>query len=167
MTEPSLHCSLPFAILCRLGFNLPFCIVSSILAIVPDFDVLFKMHRSVTHSLLPYLPALILALFLHPYDELISNLLYAAWLALSSHILLDLLDGYSPALWPVVKDEFSISIKADAKFGHSFLILPRFELKRRKFSSRPFHEFEAELVTGEGLIISLLLILLSVLPLVR
>jgi len=167
MAEPSLHFSLPFAIFSYLGFSLPFCIFSSIFALVPDFDVLFKRHRSITHSFLIYVPILILALVLHPFNGKMSEFLVAAWFALSSNVFLDLLVGYTPALWPIVRDEMSVSVEASVRFGRSFLVVPRLEIKKRKFLAESFDELEATMVTSQGLLISLLLILLSLLRFIR
>jgi len=91
----------------------------------------------------------------------------AIWLAFTFHVLIDLLDGYCVALWPVLKDELSISMEVDVRFDSPFLILPKFGLKRRRFVAMPFEELEARLATSLGLLISVLLVLLSLLHITR
>jgi hypothetical protein len=163
--EPSLHFSIQFFVFSLLGFSPPYCFLLSFLALLPDFDVIFKVHRSVSHSFIVYLPVLLLALILHPFNFQHSLLLLAAYLSLASHVLLDTLGNYTLAFWPVVKDEFSIIIGFNVKFGSPLSLIPKICLRRRKHFKSYFKGFEVQVATGEGLLISFILLLPSLVKL--
>ncbi|MGB9896071.1 MAG: metal-dependent hydrolase [Thermoproteota archaeon] len=165
--EPSLHFSIPFFIFSFLGFSLPYCFLLSFLALLPDFDVFFKVHRSETHSFLVYLPILFLALLLYSFNAQLSLLLLAVYFSFTSHVLLDTLGGYTLALWPIVGDELSISVNFNIKFGSSFSLIPKISLIRKKHVRSYFKEFEVRFATGEGLLISFTLLLVSLVKLFK
>ena len=165
--EPSLHFSIPFFIFSFLGFSLPYCFLLSFLALLPDFDVFFKVHRSATHSFLVYLPILFIALLVYPFSVQISSIFLAVYFSFTSHVLLDTLGGYTLALWPIVEDELSISFNFNIKFGSSFSLIPRVSLSKKKYTKAYFKEFEVRFATGEGLVISSILLLASLFKLIK
>jgi len=61
MPEPAIHFSVPFAVLAFVGLDIRLCFLASAVALLLDLDVLFRRHRSATHSLLVYVPILALA----------------------------------------------------------------------------------------------------------
>mgnify|MGYP001112114980 CR=1 FL=1 len=161
MAEPAIHFSVPFAILSYAGFDLTPCLLASAIALLPDFDVLFRVHRSITHSFLLYVPIAILGALVRAIDPSVSSLMLVIWLSLSSHPLLDLIGGYSPALWPLLKQEISLSIVFNVRFGRSFQFEPILKVLRRPLELKPFDSLEAAALTGEGILISILLLALS------
>lgn len=166
--EPSLHFAIPFFVFSFLGLSLPYCLVLSFLSLLPDFDVFFNVHRSTTHSFLVYLPILFFALLIYPFNIQVSLLLIAAYFSFSSHVLLDTLGGYTLALWPIVKDEISILVKFNIKFGSSFSLIPKVNLiRKKKHIKNYFKEFEVQFATGEGLLISIILLITSLLKLLK
>jgi len=167
MPEPAIHFSVPFALLAFLGFGPNFCFIASAVALLPDLDVLFRRHGSATHSLLTYVLILALAFLLPAQATRASDCLTAIWIALSSHVLIDLFDKYCLALWPAVKDELSISMELDVRFDSPFRISPRFGIKRRRYVPPHFGELEGRLATGLGVLISVLLVLLSLMHVTR
>ena len=52
MPEPLIHFIIPLFLLMMLGLNLKKSIIISSLAIVPDLDVIFHVHRSASHSII-------------------------------------------------------------------------------------------------------------------
>ena len=85
-----------------------------------------------------------------------------AFLALLSHPVLDLFSGYTPILWPLCD---SLWIKTELGFhvGSSVKLIPSFELLSEPTVFQHFQEFDAPLFTGDGLIISIILLLPSIL----
>jgi hypothetical protein len=77
------------------------------------------------------------------------------------------LGGYTLALWPIVEDELSISFNFNIKFGSSFSLIPKVSLSKKKYTKSYFKEFEVRFATGEGLIISSILLLASLFKLIK
>jgi len=109
MPEPSIHVSVMFALLTHMGFDLPTCVALAATALLPDLDVLVRTHRSVTHSLVAYLPVVLVAMLLYSVAPGFSIILFGVWMSLSSHVLLDVIGGYCPALWPILKEDLMVS----------------------------------------------------------
>lgn len=65
MPEPLIHFVIPFFLLMMFGLGIKKAALISLLAVLPDLDVLFHIHRSFSHSiifiLLFSLPAIIIA----------------------------------------------------------------------------------------------------------
>jgi len=83
------------------------------------------------------------------------------WLWLSSNSPLDLLGGYSPVLWPLLRQEISLSIALNVRFGRSFQLEPVVKVLRKPLELRPFDSLDAVALTGEGILVSILLLALS------
>jgi len=161
MAEPALHFSVPFAILTFAGVDPVLCCLASAIAILPDFDVFFKVHRSVSHSLVLYLPiAFVGVVFLSTYPSF-SEFVLAVWLSLSSHAILDVFGGFSPILWPLSKEEVSVVVRLNLKFLHSFRLNPLIAIERRTSNLRPFEDLDVTALTAEGVAISALLLVVS------
>jgi membrane-bound metal-dependent hydrolase YbcI (DUF457 family) len=161
MPEPSIHVSAVFALLTYMGFGLPTSVALAAMAVLPDLDVLVRTHRSVTHSLVVYSPIALAAMLSHSVEPGLSIILFGVWISLSSHVLLDVIGGYCPALWPILKEDLMVSTGLKLEFGHSFALEPFAKISRRPMSMSPFEQFDASVVTGEGLLISAMLIILS------
>lgn len=137
-------------------------VLAGLIALLPDLDALFHVHRSVTHSLV-----VLLALAL-PIAYLVHRLgvgrrtLALAIASLVSHPVLDAFQTYTPILYP-----FLGSIYVDVRSG--FLIdgglRPHFELNvyvaQPDFA--PFTSMDGPLFTSETLLISLALMIVPLL----
>lgn len=104
MPEPLIHFIIPFLVLGFCGVGLKKSVALSSLAILPDLDVLFHIHRSVTHSAVVLIAVLIpIILFIkirHPnyfHDSLVGGLVVL------THPVLDVFDSYTPLLYPLYK----------------------------------------------------------------
>ena len=157
MAEPLIHLAVPFAVFTALGVKPKRALLLSLLALTPDLDVLFHVHRSVTHSLIPLLlvvaPLLALTWRSKPY----RNLVILAFIAVSSHLLLDL-TSYTPILYPMLQDSFRIVFSCDMHYGSfpalSFNVL----VKSIPTVFIPFDSLDALLFTSEGFLVSLALL---------
>lgn len=102
MPEPLIHFIIPLFLLLMLGLNLKKSALISLLAIIPDLDVIFRVHRSISHSIIFILvlsTAIILVLNHLKIGNKSEKLL--AILVLLSHPFLDTFNGFTPILWPV------------------------------------------------------------------
>ena len=103
--DPFQHLLLPLLFLLAIRIDTKRVLLFAPLAVLPDFDALFGLHRELGHSFIPILIAPLLitayARFRRP-EWLLSALLVQFYLA--SHVILDL--GGVAFLWPVVSEQF-------------------------------------------------------------
>ena len=150
MPEPLIHFAVPFAIMSSRGMKAWRAALISIAAVLPDIDVLLHVHRSYTHSILiPLAIALIAIAFKNRWGVL-------AALAYASHIALDILTGYTPALWPLTADYLWLKMSLDVHIASLPTLKPTIELLWKPASelTTHFEELEVSAITGEGLAIS-------------
>jgi membrane-bound metal-dependent hydrolase YbcI (DUF457 family) len=157
--EPIIHFVVPFIALTLVGLDVKRALPLSLLALLPDFDALFLVHRSLSHSLVVILafavPSALLAYRLNP--RLLSYVALAS-LAVASHLILDLFAGYTPILWPLSNSSFWIKTELGVHIGGSMSIMPTVSLLMKPTAFQRLQSLDAPLFTGEGLIISLLLL---------
>jgi hypothetical protein len=103
--DPFQHLLLPLLFLLALRIDTRKALLFAPLAILPDFDALFGLHRALGHSFIPTLVApmliIVYAKFRRP-EWLLSALIVQFYLA--SHVVLDL--GGVAFLWPFVTEQF-------------------------------------------------------------
>ncbi len=103
--DPFMHLLLPLLFLLALRVDAKRAVLFAPLAVLPDFDSLFGLHRALGHS---FIPILVVPLAVVAYAHLRKNEWYAASLValfyLTSHVVLDL--GGVAFLWPLVQDQF-------------------------------------------------------------
>ena len=109
MPEPLLHFAIPFVVLTFCGLTLKKSVLLSLIAILPDFDVLFHVHRSITHSavflILICIPIIAFVKLKYPnyfHDSIIGSLV------LLSHPILDVFHTYTPILYPLYNKSIHI-----------------------------------------------------------
>lgn len=168
LVEPLLHFAVPFASLRAIGLEWRKALFVSIFALVPDLDVLFHIHRSVSHSfvMLTIVTLPILAIFYK--NKTITTLTLLAALGVSTHLVLDIFGAYTPLLWPISNQSIEILTSLDLHMGS---LLPYFTLNLALLT-RPsefvvFQSLDAPLITGEGLAISLVLLVPCLIQLIR
>jgi len=121
--DPLIHLLLPVLFLLAVRIDTRRVLMFAPLAIFPDFDAVFGLHRAVFHS---FIPILVLPIGLMIFSKLkkpewmLSALLVQFFMA--SHIILDL--GGVAFLWPFVKDQlfFDPVIKFNLLGGVNFVI---------------------------------------------
>ena len=155
MSEPLLHFVIPFSAFTMSGIPPRRAAFASIFAVLPDLDVLVHVHRSVTHS------ALVLAVVIVPVILLTWRTKYRAYAllagaGLASHLVMDLFSlGYTPILWPIyeegVRFHVYLATHIDGSLGFHAEILTR-------PATFEFRGIEAPALTGEGLIVAILLL---------
>jgi membrane-bound metal-dependent hydrolase YbcI (DUF457 family) len=75
-------------------------LVAGVVALLPDLDVLFRVHRSATHSVIVLLVFALPAAYLAHRGGVGLRFLAFAVASLLSHPILDVFQGYTPILYP-------------------------------------------------------------------
>ena len=102
MPEPLIHFIIPFFLLVTSGLGAKKAALISSLAILPDLDVIFHIHRSFSHSivfiLLLTVPAIMIAkkFYLDRFHDSII-----ATLVILSHPFMDAFTYFTPVFWPL------------------------------------------------------------------
>jgi membrane-bound metal-dependent hydrolase YbcI (DUF457 family) len=156
--EPLIHFIVPFIALTLVGVNVKKAFPISLLALLPDFDALFLIHRSLSHSIIVVLAAAMpIVLLTYKFKPRLLNYIILASLAVASHSILDLFAGYTPILWPLSSYSLWIKTELEVHIGSSMFIIPSVKLLTQPTTFQRFQSLDAPLFTGDGLIISLLL----------
>ena len=159
MPEPALHFSIIFAISApRLGVKRALLI--SLFALLPDLDVIFHIHRSMSHSViligLIWIPILVA---LHRFRRRYFGMALQCFLAVLSHPLIDCFQTYTPILYPAYDRSIWVNV------GGWLLISPGGLIPQASVSVmdtptvfRPIESLDAPIFTSEGFVISLILV---------
>jgi membrane-bound metal-dependent hydrolase YbcI (DUF457 family) len=155
--DPFMHLLLPLLFLLAVRIDARKAILFAPLAILPDFDALFGLHRALFHS---FVPILVLPLALVVYSKLrrpewvLGSLIALFYLV--SHVVLDL--GGVAFLWPVVQEQFYLDpeLQFDLQGGVNFRISIDYgmkELERMGTTSFLSNEGAALLLLGALVIV--------------
>jgi membrane-bound metal-dependent hydrolase YbcI (DUF457 family) len=158
LVEPLLHFAVPFASLRAFGLDLRKVLFASLVALTPDIDVLFQVHRSQTHSfVLLALVTLPLLLLTWKRKSLRSLVLLGAF-GVSTHIVLDLFQASTPVLWPVVNESFWITVTQYLHMGSAAAVTGSTTVHVEPTDIDHFTSLDAPVLTGEGLVLSTILL---------
>src|SRR5512137_124815 len=97
--DPVMHVLLPLLILLALRIDTRKVLLFAPLAVLPDFDALFGLHRAVFHSFIPVIVIPTMLILYSKYrrpEWMLASLLVLFYMA--SHVALDL--GGVAFLWP-------------------------------------------------------------------
>jgi len=158
--EPLVHFVLPFASLMLIGVEAKRAFPISLVALLPDLDALFLVHRSISHSILVVL--IVIAPFLlltHKFKPKLQSYAFLALMAVASHLVLDLFAGYTPILWPLYDYSAWVQIELVTHIGSSPSFVPSARLFTKPTTFQKFQSFDAPLFTGEGFILSVVLLM--------
>lgn len=119
--DPVLHLALPLLFLLALRVETRMAVLLAPLAIIPDFDAAFGLHRAAFHNfiLVILVPVALMAYSKMRRPEWLPWAVVAQFY-LASHIVLDL--GGVAFAWPIVKDQlyFDPEIKFNLQGGVNF-----------------------------------------------
>ena len=154
MPETLIHIVIPLFVLILVGFKLKKAFVLSLLAILPDFDILFGVHRSISHSLI-FITLIFVPLFLLARNKI--NYILPAFFVILSHPILDMFTGYTPILYPLYGK--SVYIVANLTVNTVNLLDIKFEFNIYEIPTT-FHliETDAPVFTNYGIVVSLSLL---------
>ena len=159
VVEPLLHFSIPFVASMLLETKVKKALVISMFALLPDFDVLFYVHRSFSHSaiFILFIGGIAVALL---WKTKYREYALLATVGSLSHVLLDLFSNYTPILWPLYDQ--SIWVMVESKVHMTSLPVPGLtaNILMKPVMFQPFEASEASLFTSSGFAISAMLLTL-------
>jgi len=158
--EPTLHIAIPVALMLIQRQRFRLCLLAGLGGILPDFDVLFMAHRSVSHSLLIASIPLLLGIFLLR-RRTIGLVLTATSIGWVSHVLLDFIGGLTPILWPITNYSYGLVLELQLHISSYPSILLNAKLLQEVYNYGLFNSFDAPIITAEGITLSILLILMA------
>ncbi len=127
--DPVLHLALPLLLLLALRVNTRVAVLLSPLAIFPDFDAAFGLHRAAFHNFI-FIVLLPVGLIVFSKLKRPEWMIWAlvAQFYLASHVVLDLA-GVS-FMWPIVKDQiyFDPEVTFNLQGGVNFVFHFRYGL---------------------------------------
>jgi hypothetical protein len=112
MPEPLIHFIVPFSVLVMCGIGIKKSALFASLALLPDLDVLFHVHRSFSHSVvfILILGAAAIAISTAKHSKWVSDTLIAT-LVILSHLFMDLFTYFTPLFWPLYSKSIFIVIE--------------------------------------------------------
>lgn len=157
MAEPLIHFVVPFIALRSLGVDTRRALIFSLLALTPDLDVLFHVHRSISHSLIPLLMVSVPLLALMWRRGEVRRVVLLATASVSSHLLLDL-SGYTPILYPILKDSVKLKLGLGFHMGSAPVLTLELGILTKPTTFTHLLSLDAPLFTAEGITTSLILL---------
>lgn len=158
MVEPLLHFAVPLVSLKALGLDWKSALFASFVALTPDLDVLFYVHRSASHSVIVLLAIVIPILILARKNKTIWTLTLLAAFGVSTHLVLDLFQADTPLLWPLYDRLFRIELGLNFHMGSQGTFIPSVTVPISPEGFASFTTFDAPIITPEGLGITLVLL---------
>lgn len=150
--EPLIHFLIPFAALMLLRVDLRRSFLFSLLALTPDLDALFLVHRSFTHSLIVLLAvAAPLLLTFYRFKPRVLRYGFIGLLSVASHIALDLPAGYTPLLWPLYNYSVWIQVELVAHIGSAPTLALELRVLTEPIVFEAVKGLDVALFTGVGL----------------
>jgi len=157
--EPLFHFVVPLTALLLFGLKFKEALPISLLALLPDLDALFLVHRSLSHSIVIMLTMIAPFLMLtYKFKPELKNYSFLAFMAVASHSVLDAFSGYTPILWPLYSHSVWIQVGLGAHIGSSPSLTSSAQLLTKPITFEQFQSLDAPLFTGEGLILSIVLL---------
>jgi len=144
-----------------LALRVPFkrAIIYSLIALLPELDVLFHIHRWFSHTVIVWFIALTPLLLLSFYGKVSFKTWTITLLVIISHLILDLTNSYTPILWPLLNLSILITFSSNVIIGEDVGITYDFNFKVEPTVFNEFQHLDAPLYTTEGLLITIILLL--------
>jgi len=136
--------------------------------LLPDIDVLLRVHRWVTHSVLvALLTATPILLFIRVKRREFFRFAALALLTYVLHIALDLFTAPTPALWPLYSSVWVRVGLAGALTVSGLAVYPEVEVVTGPADFTPREVIEGPLITETGLALAIVAIILTVLDIFK
>lgn len=167
MVEPLLHFVVPFASLKAVGIDMRKAVFASLVALTPDLDVFFGVHRSYSHSLI-VLAAVTLPLLAATWNRKnLRTLVMLAFFGVLIHFVLDLFQPSMPLFWPLLGQSVWISTTLNLHIGSNPAVTASLRLLTTKTAMEPFLSLDAPILTNTGLAVSLVLLAPTLIQILR
>ena len=155
MPEPLIHFIVPFSVLIMCGIGVKKATLFASLAILPDLDVLFHIHRSFSHSIFFILlfcaPVITIAAAKHSKwttDAIVATLV------LLSHPFMDLFTYYTPIFWPLYNNAIYIIAEMMMNMDNVSQVHLLFEIKLEPVMFYHTISMDAPIFTSQGVAIT-------------
>ncbi len=158
MVEPLLHFALPFAALRAAGLDLRKTTFASLLALTPDLDVIFHVHRSLAHSAIVLAAVTIPLLVITRRNPTLRTIVTLGALGILTHLTVDLFQYYTPLLWPLSNQSLWISGDLALHTQDSAFLSCSMTILKEPTSFDPFISLDQPILTAEGVGISVILL---------
>lgn len=160
MPEPLIHFIIPFFLLIMFGLCIKKAALISLLAVLPDLDVLFHIHRSISHSvffiLLFSVPAIIITKKF--YIDRFSDSIIATLVVLS-HPFMDLFTYYTPVFWPLFDKSIYIVSELKTNMNDVLDLNLNLNIYFEPVMFRQTTNIDAPIFSSTGVAISLVLLI--------
>lgn len=160
MSELLLHYVVPLSILLICGLTVKRSLLLAVFGIVPDLDVFFHAHRTVTHSaviiLLVCIPIIIF--ISRKYSNSINNALIATGI-LISHIFMDLFTGCTPIFYPIYDKYIWIVFELTTNLDSLSIINLTFDINFTPDILYAPYGMNAPIFTSQGFAVSVLILI--------
>ena len=159
MPEPLIHFIIPFSVLVVCGIGVKKSAFFASLAILPDLDVLFHVHRSFSHSMLFILlicaPVIIIAAAKH--SKRTSDAIIATLVILSLPFM-DLFTYFTPIFWPLYNKSIYIVTEMMTNMDNVSQLHLLFDIKLEPVVFYPTISMDAPIFTSQGVAITLVIL---------
>lgn len=149
------HYALSFLISSRVG-KFKYALLFALLGLLPDIDVLFRIHRWFTHSLIPLAcVALVASSVILRFRRGLLTYALIAFTLYALHIVLDLLIAPTPILWPLVSASYVLRIGINGSVSAEGVTLtPTMEVKTTTTDFTPRTSLEGPLISETGVVVA-------------
>ncbi|MEM1526936.1 MAG: metal-dependent hydrolase [Ignisphaera sp.] len=154
-------------ILLRRVFGLKLSLLIALVALLPDIDVIFRIHRWFTHSIIVLgLGVLCLVVLFTLHRGFRGFLLYLGAIALVYllHIVVDLFTASTPILWPLISESYHLKILVQgfvAAEDKTISIYPIMSVITSASNFTPRDSLEGPIATGLSIILALATLILE------
>jgi membrane-bound metal-dependent hydrolase YbcI (DUF457 family) len=158
LVEPLLHFVVPFVSFKAFGVDLRKAALASLVALTPDADVLFHIHRSQSHSIIVLAVILVPLLVVTRNRKGARTIILLCGLGVLSHLIMDLFQAPTPLLWPLLNESLIVSGGLNIQIGSVPTLTATGGVATGQSTIGYFSSFDAPLVTAEGVGISIVLL---------
>jgi len=160
MVELLLHYTIPLAILSYtfdLRRDYKKILALSILGIMPDLDALLHIHRSMSHSIIPY-TIILIAILVFIRNSEVRKWSIIGYLIILSHLLLDMFTGSTPVLWPLIPNSIYFETNVTALITETVTIKPEIDVGVERTVFKRFTSLDAPIATSQGVAVTITLL---------
>jgi membrane-bound metal-dependent hydrolase YbcI (DUF457 family) len=160
MPEPLIHFVIPFFLLMMSGFSIKKATFISLLAVLPDLDVLFHIHRSISHSIFFVLIFSFSAIIItRKYYKDRFNESIIATLVILSHPFMDAFTYYTPVFWPFFDKSIYIIAELTTKMNNVLDLNLRLQVNFEPIVFYQTTNIDAPIFSSAGVGVSLVLLI--------
>ena len=133
-------------------------LVLGLFSVLPDFDVLFGVHRSMSHSIVVWLVT-VAPLYLYYWNRDRGHIRDPLLVLLAGglHIVFDS-GSFTPVLWPLMSSSYAVDFNLFVHVGKSVAFEPLIGVTSVPTDFVSFTGFDAPLFTSEAFVISFALL---------